>query len=91
MKISDDQIFVLTNPFFWIYAIIIFAIHLIKKTLDVTGLYDWYFVLFRFYRMSKSGKDQMVFLMDKRAIRLFWLKRKAWQYATNIIKKENTI
>jgi hypothetical protein len=91
MKISEEQIFVLTNPIFWIWALIIFVMHLIKKALDLTGIYDWYYVLFKFKRMSKSGKDQIVFLMDKRAIKLFWLKRKAWEYATSLIKKENTL
>ena len=91
MKISEEQIFVLTNPFFWLWAIILFVVHLIKKTLDVTGIYDWYYVLFKFHKMSKSGKEQMVFIMDKKAIKLLWLKRKAWQYATNLIKKETTL
>jgi len=91
MKISEEQIFVLTNPFFWIWAIIVLILHLIKKALDVTGIYDWYYVLFRFKRMSKRSKDEMVFLMDKRAIKLLWLKRKAWEYATKLIKEENNL
>lgn len=91
MKISEEQIFVLTNPLFWIWALLIFVIHLIKKALDLIGIYDWYYVLFRFNRMSKRGKKEMVFLMDKRAIKLFWLKRKAWEYATKLIKKENNL
>jgi hypothetical protein len=82
MKIREEQIFVLTNPIFWIWALIIFAKELIKKALDLTGIYDWYYVLFRSKRLSKRGKNEMVFLMGKRAIKLFWLKRKAWEYAT---------
>lgn len=91
MRIDEDKIFVLTNPLFYIWAIMLLIYIALEKLLDITGIYDWYYVLFRFNRMSERGKEEMVFIMDKRAIRLFWLKRKAWEYATKLIKKENDL
>jgi hypothetical protein len=91
MKISEEKIFVLTSPLFWLWVVIFLINEVIKKTLDITGIYDWYYVLFKFNKLSKRGKGEMVFLMEKRLIKLFWLKRKAWSYVVTKIKEENAI
>ena len=87
MKISEEQIFVLTNPIFWLWAIIVFVIYLVRKILDFTGLYDWFYVLITFDKMSESGKKAMINVMNNQP-KMFWLKRKAWEYAIAKINKQ---
>lgn len=89
MKISEEKFFVLTNPLFWLWGVVIFGIYFIRKFLDVTGLYDWFYVLVTFDKMSENGKKQMIFIMNTPP-KLFWLKRKAWEYAVAKIKKQRT-
>lgn len=88
MKINEEEIFVLTNPLFWIWVILLFIYQLIKKAIVFTGINDWYFVLFNFDTMPEEGKKQMLFMMNNRTTYLFWSKRKAWEYAVNKINKE---
>ena len=68
-------------------AVTLFLVLFIRKFLDVTGLYDWIYILVTFDKMSESGKDQMIFIMNNQP-KLFWLKRKAWEYAIAKIKRQ---
>jgi hypothetical protein len=87
MKIDEEQIFVLTNPIFWLWFIVMLVFTLLKKFLDVTGIYDWFYVLITFDKMSESGKDQMIIVMNNQP-KMLWLKRKAWEYAVTKIEKQ---
>lgn len=86
MKIDTEQIFVLTNPIFWLWAIVLFIIYFIQKFLEVTGIYDWYYVLFKFDKMSKKVNRTMIHIFNNRP-KMFWLKRKAWELAEKKFKK----
>ena len=88
MKINEEQIFVLTNPLFWLWAIILFVWYLVRKILDFTGLYDWFYVLITFDKMTERGKDEMIYVMSNNLLKMFWLKRKAWEFAISKIEKQ---
>ena len=90
MKINEEQIFTLTNPLFWIWAIILFTIKFFNRVIEYSGLADWFFILFRFKEISKEGQNFIVFIDSKNDYsRGSWLKRKAWSYAAKKIKENN--
>ncbi len=91
MKIDEEQVFVLTNPLFYIWAVLLLIYKLIIKAIEFLGLNDWYFVLFNWKTMPLEAKKQMAIMMDNRTTKLFWLKLKAWEWALAKIKKEELI
>lgn len=88
MKINEERFFVLTNPFFWLWVIITFIWYCIRKFLDFTGLHDWFYVLVTFDKMSERGKDEIIYIIENNLLEMFWLKRKAWEYAIKKIENE---
>lgn len=87
---KEEDFFILTNPLFYIWAIIIFLWEFSKKGLEYLGILDWYYVLFRFHEMPEKGKRVILELNKNKDLKMFWLRRKAFEYAVNeILKRTN--
>lgn len=86
-----DKFFIITNPLAWVW----FMLHLIwlgiKGLLNFTGVFDWYYVLFKLKNMEKRNRKDLVFFYTNKKNKFFWTKQKAWEYATKIIKKEDNL
>ncbi|AGM14105.1 hypothetical protein P2559Y_0042 [Croceibacter phage P2559Y] len=82
-----DKFFIFTNPLAWVYFILYLIWLGIKGFLDFTGIFDWYYVLFKLKNMEKRNRKDLVFVFTNKKNKFFWPKQKAWEYATKIIKK----
>lgn len=91
MKTSLDNFFILTNPLAWIYFLLCLLWLGIKGFLDFTGLFDWYYVLFKLKYMKPQNKRDLVEVFSKKKTKFFWLKQKAWEQAIKNINKENKL
>lgn len=83
-----EKFLFLTNPLTWIFMIVYFLWFLGSKFLDLTGLYDWYFVLFKMNKQSSKHKKMILKVYQNKQTKFFWLKRKAWGYASKKIEKQ---
>lgn len=86
-----DKFFIFTNPLFWVYFILYLIWLGIKGFLDFTGIFDWYYVLFKLKGMEKRYGNDLVFVFTNKKNKFFWLKQRAWEYATKIIKKQDNL
>jgi len=87
---KEEKFFILTNPLFWMWAIIMLLWGILRKGLVYLGILDWYYVLFRFDKIPKRGKRVLLELNKNKDLKMFWLKRKAFEYAINeILKRTN--
>lgn len=88
MQTDNDKFFILTNPIFWVYFLIMASYYLLDMLNNFLGIKDWYWVLFKLKNMPLAQKKDLVKLQTSRKTKFFWLKEKAWERAKNIIEKE---
>ena len=79
---------IFTNPLCYVYLILELLYLAVKYLLDITGITDWHFALFRLKYEGNSFKEAFLYVQKERAFKLFWLKAKAWQYTEKLILRE---
>ena len=85
---QTDKFFILTNPIFWVYFLIMASYYLLDMLNNFLGIKDWYWVLFKLKNMPLAHKKDLVKVQTSKQTKFFWLKEKAWERAKTIIEKE---
>lgn len=90
MKISTEfveQFFIMTNPLFWVFALITYIYTGFKNLFTEIGITDWWYILFKLDKQDDKHKKIIKELYKKhmeQKTKMFWLKRKAWKYANKL-------
>lgn len=78
MQTNEEKFFILTNPIFWAYFLIMAIYYLLDMLNNFLGIKDWYWVLFKLKNMPLAHKKDLVKIQTSKKTKFFWLKEKAW-------------
>jgi hypothetical protein len=86
----EENVFIYSNPLFWIYFIFFVIYYTLGYILNTLGISEWIYILFKFKKEDIEVKKKLTkyieeYLINKPA---FLLKKKAWRYAIKITNKE---
>lgn len=90
MQTNEEKFFILTNPIFWAYFLIMAIYYLIDMLNNFLGLKDWCYVIFKLKNMPLESKKALIKIQETKKTKHPWLKEKAWERAKTIIEKEET-
>jgi len=78
----EDEIWIYTNPFFWIYAIGVFIIEIVKYLWQLSTIADWYFAYFKMRKLSDKQLDDIIHVSKTKqeSKRVWFMKKIMWKY-----------
>lgn len=71
-RIDFADFFTYTNPLFWIFAGLAYAIYGLKKVWLYTTIPDWFIYFFRLGTWSDESLNRLIKMKDKRPDKLKW-------------------